>query len=404
MKISKAMARRMIVTCQGLDGSWDLPKGRDAVAEIVSRLGYVQIDAIAVLQRAHHHTIWLRQPQYEPDMLHALLAEDRRVFEYWAPAASYVPMSDYRYYLPQMRDATKHPHVRRFLATNASLGDDVLDRIRSEGPLGAADFAAPEGKKRGSWWDWKPAKHALEAMFAMGKLMVTERRNFQRIYDLAERVLPAGSDTREPTAEEWARFAVRRSLGTCGLASARDVQWSGCRRGIVEALEELTADGEVTEVRVAGLDDGMQYYALTASLAQAGGRSNRKKHMHILSPFDGAVTHRGRLEALFDFEYKLECYFPEAKRRWGYFCLPILWGHRFVGRIDAKADRKRRTLTLKKLMFEPAFTDYDKLIEPLAAKLGEMAVFNMCEEIVIEASQPKKLRAAIQLAANRHIS
>jgi uncharacterized protein YcaQ len=195
VRISIARAQKLALHGQGLDGPWKLPAGKEGVAQTIERLGYVQIDTISVVERAHHHTLWSRRSDYGPGMLHELLAADRRVFEYWTHAASYLPMRDYRYYAGRMRSFASSDRARQFLADHAKLVREVLRRIRAEGALASADFAAPDGRKRGPWWDWKPAKAALETLFSMGELMVSRRRNFQRVYDLTERVLPAGIET-----------------------------------------------------------------------------------------------------------------------------------------------------------------------------------------------------------------
>ena len=394
MTISLAAARRLAVQAQGLDGRRKLPKGKKGAAQVIERLGYVQVDTIAVVERAHHHTIWARCPDYTPQMLHELQAVDRRVFEYWANAASYVPMADYRYYVPRMRAAAKRHSAWYLSAEGRKLCDHVRERIRAEGPLGSADFAAPEGRKRGSWWDWKPAKQALEWLFDMGELMVTERRHFHRIYDLAERVLPSDVDATPPPPDEVARFIVRRVLGTWGVAPAGEIRWGWHRHaGRGEAMAEMVAAGEVTPVRIRGMDE--DWLALTEALERAPRRASAKRRLHILSPFDSMVMRRRQLAALFGFHCKLECYTPAAKRRWGYFCLPLLWGETFLGRLDAKADRKARTLIIRKLLFEPGFNDCDAVLEPLAEKLGAFAAFNCCERIVIEASNPKGIKASL---------
>ncbi|MBA7698532.1 hypothetical protein ES703_107210 [subsurface metagenome] len=192
-KISSALARRLPLHSQLLDGRTKLPKGKEGIAQAIEKLGYVQIDTIAVINRAHHHTLWTRRPDYSPAMLDELQAKDRRVFEYWGHAASYLPMKDYRYYIPRMRAFPwGDGWIKRMHERHKDVMKDVLERITKEGPLGSADFKAPDGKKRGAWWDWKPAKTALELLMWRGDLMVTERRNFQRIYDLTERVLPGG--------------------------------------------------------------------------------------------------------------------------------------------------------------------------------------------------------------------
>jgi uncharacterized protein YcaQ len=399
VRIALSTARRLAIRAQGLDGRWQLAKGKEGVAQAVERLGYVQIDTIAVVRRAHHHTLWSRRRDYQPDMLHELQANDRGVFEYWCPAASYLPMSDYRYYLPTMRGIASSPKTRAWLADRAGLVDGIVKRIRREGPLTSADFAAPEGRKRGPWWDWKPAKQVLERLFSMGELMIAERRNFQRVYDLAERVLPSDANTEPPSDGERARFVVERALGGRGVASLKEMRWAWIadRAAVSQALADMLESGEVTAVEIRGLDGG-PYYALTETLDRAAARGRGKKQLHILSPFDSLVADRRRVRALFDFDCKLECYFPEAKRRHGYFCLPILWGDRFVGRLDPKADRKQKTLIVHKLMFERGFKDYEPLLPALAEKLHAFAAFNQCERVTVTETQPRKLRAPLRRA------
>jgi uncharacterized protein YcaQ len=306
-------------------------------------------------------------------------------------------MSDYRYYGPAMKAFADWSRTRDWLESNARLVKEVMGRIRSEGPLGSADFAAPDGRKRGPWWDWKPAKRALETLFSMGELMIAERRNFQRLYDLAERVLPADANTEEPSREELAAFVVRRALSSMGVGSADGIRWgrAGDRDAIVDALNAAVASGEVTPVNITGLDGG-PHYAWTEALETVRPRRRRRGQLHVLSPFDNLVMDRRRLRELFDFECKLECYLPAAKRRYGYFCLPILWGDRFIGRMDAKAERKQRTLTIKKLMFEPRFDEFDPVLPALAEKLRVFAAFNECDAIVVEAAQPRRSRRSLQ--------
>ena len=395
MRISLTKARRLAIHAQGLDGRWKLPKGKEGAAQAVERLGYVQIDTIAVVQRAHHHTLWARCPDYTPAMLGELQAADRRVFEYWANAASYVPTADYRYYVPRMRAAATRHSAWYLSDEGRKLRDHVRDRIRAEGPLGSADFKAPEGRKRGSWWDWKPAKQALEWLFDMGELMVTERRHFHRIYDLTERVLPPCVDATPPPPDEVARFIVRRVLGTWGVVPGGGIRWGGHRHaGLAEARAELVAAGEVTPVRVRGIDE--DWFALTEALETAPRRATATPRLHVLSPFDSMVMRRRHLAALFGFHCKLECYTPAPKRRWGYFCLPILWGEQFVGRLDPKAERKARRLIVRSLHFEPGFQHLDAVLPALAAKLRDFAAFNGCDQVVVERTEPAKVRTPLE--------
>jgi uncharacterized protein YcaQ len=298
-------------------------------------------------------------------------------------------MSDYRQYLPSMHARASGGRTRRFLADNAALVQRVRERIREEGPLGSADFAAPTDRKRGSWWDWKPAKRVLEALFDIGELMVTERRNFQRIYDLTERVLPPDVDTTVPEPQERARFHARRAIAAEGLACGH-----GRSEAPPRAVAELIDAGAVTPVSVQGLPDQVHYTSTDALDSASRSRSSRTR-VHILSPFDNVTTRRRRLRAVFGFDYKLECYHPAAKRRYGYFCLPVLWGSDFVARLDAKAARKERTLIVRNLVLEPG-VEGDGLFPRLAERLGAFAAFNGCDRTVVEKASPARARAALR--------
>jgi len=392
VKITKALAQKLALAGQGLDGPWELPGGKEGVAQTIERLGYVQIDTISVVQRAHHHTLWSRRGDYHPRMLDELLAADRRVFEYWTHAASYVPMCDYRYYVRSMNRFADRPRTREFLERHAKAVDEVRARIRRDGPAASADFAAPDARKQGTWWDWKPAKRALETLFSLGELMVTERRSFQRVYDLAERVLPADVDTTAPPADDVMRWRIGRLLARQGVSNLR--HWSlRDREAVRRAVAELIDADEAVELAVPGLDGG-PWYALTEAV-EAASRRRRRKRLHVLSPFDGLVIWRGRLRELFGFDYKLECYLPAAKRKYGYFCLPILWGRQFIGRLDAKAERRARRLIVRRLTFEPGFDGFDAAAGALAAKLSDFAAFNGCERIAVEQVRPGKLTAPL---------
>lgn len=382
MEISLETVRRMALYVQGLDGHWALPGGKEGAAQVIERLGYVQVDTISVIRRAHHHVLWTRFPDYQPAMLHELQAQDRRVFEWWTHAASYIPMRDYRYYATVMAENTMRPWRQKWVAENSELIDHVLARVRHEGALGSADFKAPESFQHSSWWGWKPDKQALEALFDAGRLLVTERRKFQRIYDLSERVLPVDVGTCKVDDSEMARFVVYRALGLLGIGRLRDLYWWR-RRTKSDFLEELSVGGEITSVTVEGFE-GEQHYVMSDVLEAVMSQPVQPPLLHILSPFDNLITRRKEMEHYFGFEYRLEAYFPEAKREYGYFALPILFGTRFIGRVDTKADRKSKTLIVRKLTFEPDFTDYDEVMPFLACKLRAFAVFNDCTAVMVE--------------------
>jgi uncharacterized protein YcaQ len=397
VRISPRTARRLAIEAQLL-GRPRLPRGREGAAQAIEHLGRVQIDTISVVARAHHHMLWSRCPGYAEEMLDTLQRDDRRVFEYWSGyTAAYLPMTDYRHYLPAMRGFRESAHMQQWQQEHADLVDRVLGRIHDEGPLGSADFVDPSGRKRRPWWDWKPAKQALEMLFRAGLLMISERRSFQRRYDLAERVLPPDADTTEPAPEETARFVVRRAFAYAGLAAADGIGWSwlGERDAISAALAQLIDGGEVVALHVAGRGGGT-HYALRDALAGVRSRRPGTPRLHLLSPFDGLVANRARTRELFGFDCKLEAYFPAHQRQHGYFCLPLLFGDRFVGRLDPKADRKAKTLRVHRVTFEPDPGDLDAVLPALAESLRAFAAFNGCDRVVVAATQPVAARAALR--------
>lgn len=401
MNFPLSTARRMALQCQGLNGSWDPPAGAEGVAAVVERLGHVQIDTIAVVERAHHHVIWTRHPAYHPAMLDTAIAVERRVFEHWAHAAVYLPMAHYRFFLHKMRAAAERERTRRWLDENAEVVAEVRRRIRQEGPLGSADFPAPEGFRRGTWWSWKPAKRALETLFATGELMVSARKGFNRLYDLAERVIPPGVDTSEPGPAQVGRFAVRRALGSMGVATAQEIAWGLTDVPTAEAaLADMVRAGEVVELRLEGVRDG-PHYALTDALDALEATPDGEPRLRILSPFDNLVIRRRWLRNVFGFDFALECYLPAAKRVYGYYCLPLLWGDRLVGRLDAKADRKARVLVARGVLLEPGTPTDDGLLPALARELHAFAAFNRCDDVLVERVEPSSAAGALRAAVDR---
>jgi uncharacterized protein YcaQ len=408
--ISLELACRLALNSQLLDGQAQLPEDKEGVAQIIDKLGYVQIDTIAVIERAHHHTLWTRHDNYDPEMLHELQAKDRRVFEYWGHAMSYVSMKDYRYYLPRMRNFldSKSNWAKERLEKAGHAMEPVLERIRQEGPLSSIDFEPPPGKKGGTWWDWKPAKIALELLFWQGKLMISERRNFQKIYDLAERVLPEGVDTRYPDDEELGRFFVRRALSAYGVAQEREIrtylQPEATRDSIFQAvgkdvisksLRELIDSAEVIPLKIKE-DQDTDYYTLADKIDKAAKLKLKPSNVFLLSPFDNLIIQRDRTKRLFGFEYSLECYTPAAKRKYGYFVLPILWRDKLIGRVDSKAERKKKTLIIRNLVFEPEFNAFEEFLPLFVAKLKEFAQFNQCEKVVFEKVSPAGIKQTIK--------
>jgi uncharacterized protein YcaQ len=301
-----------------------------------------------------------------------------------------------------MRRAPSSKYGKSWLAENRDLVRRVHERIRKEGPLGSKDFQRPKGTGVGAWWDWKPAKMALELLFSQGKLMITERRNFQRVYDLTERVLPRGVDTPVPTDEDVHRFLVGRALDAFGLATEREIRLHIDGMGPGEthvAIDALLAEGEIVRVAVEG--KGVpSLYARPADLDALPERPDAA-HCRLLCPFDNLIILRERIEWLFDFDYTLECYVPEAKRVHGYFVFPILYGDRLVGRLDPKADRRAGRLLIRSLALEASFDGHDEFFPPFAEALARFARFNGCSAVQFERIRPTGHKRALKSLVKR---
>ena len=382
-------ARRLILQQQGLLRSKSTFGSRKAGAlKAIYRLGYLQIDAINIIQRAHHHSLWSRVPNYVSRYLDELANKDRKIFEYWSHAAAYLPMKDYRFYLPRMlelRKADKHWYAR-----DKKMEKFILDRIAEEGALGAKDFKADRPRIKGAMWDWKPAKQTLHELFMQGKIMISKRKNFQILYDLPEKVLPPGVNTTVPSKTEVIRFKINNAVKAQGLVTAPELYYlrPDLRPKVLKVLPELVEEGLLDVIHI----DNRTYYTSISQIDELP-RSIRKPTLHFLSPFDNVVIQRKRIQQLFSFSYQAEIYYPPAKRVYGYFALPILWGDRFIGRLDPKADRAKGKLLIKNLALEPWVKIDDALIEALKNKLMDFAHFNGCEEIEIQKSEPGILQS-----------
>jgi uncharacterized protein YcaQ len=377
-KISIDDARQIILSRQGLlENSFG--KGKSGTLNAIEHLGYVQIDTISVVERAHHHTIWSRVNDYKPAYLNQLVEKDKAVFEYWSHAAAYLPMRDFRFSLIR-KHRFLSGQVKRY--TNKKIIQYVYDRIVAEGPLQSKDFEAK--KPRGGWWEWKDTKLALEQLFSEGRLMAAGRKGFQKVYDLTERVLPEWVDTSMPTAKEYAEYLVKKAIRSSGIVAAEEIGYmrSHAKTPVAKLLVEKLQEGILIPVEIKGIDK-QRYYTTPENLGTAP-LAKSKNQVKILSPFDNIVIQRRRLKRIFDFDYTIECYLPEAKRVYGYFCLPVLVNNGFIGRIDCKADRASKELIVKKTFFEKQFKPTLKSKKQLENALREFALFTGCNKVIMK--------------------
>jgi uncharacterized protein YcaQ len=368
----------------------------DSFYRLIDQLGCVQIDTLNMVHRSHYLVPWSRMGHYQPkDFDNMIFGPERRFFEGWQHAASIIPLSEYRYQLPRQRIIREHPGSHRWLVEQVQkdLVPQVLERIRSEGGLKVSNFES-DGNKRGTWWNWRPAKVALEYLYAFGDLMITDRVNFQRVYDLTLRVLPQGVNMVEPTIDERDRFWVERgakALGVCTARHAGDYTWMKVTRSRLH-VDSLVRDGILIPISGKLVNGNIEQLLVhrdnLALMHQAADGALKTTRTTFLSPFDNLFWATDRDEMFWNFHKSLEAYIPAPKRIYGYFCLPILHQDRLVGRFDPKLERKTGRLTLRSLYLEPGVKPGEQLISEVVIAMRDFMKFNGASELVVENSQP----------------
>ncbi|TRO46681.1 winged helix-turn-helix domain-containing protein [Candidatus Bathyarchaeota archaeon] len=403
MGTTKKVARRLTVEKQGLTSATGTASKVD-VYDVIDGLGCIQIDTISVVERAHHLTLWSRLGPHDKGLLDELAYGDRSLFEYWAHAACYLPMEDYRFFISPMRMREEEMLERleswggRAGGVSPRLLDEVLARVRAEGPLAAKDF---EHRRKGpskGWWDWKPAKVALEVLYGAGILMVSHRESFQRMYDIAERVLPPGVDTTEPTEGERVKHYIARTMASLGLVKPADVRgyytphyarYKAYSKRLPALMEEMSEDGEAMRLEVEW--DRQHHYCLPEDADRLDDLADGPGHggVYLLNPFDNALWDKKRVETLFGFTAKLEAYTPAPQRKYGYYYLAILYGDRLVGRVIPKLDRKDRRLIVNSTWHEPWFKSEEPFENGLYEALDSFAEFNGADEVEFMEERPR---------------
>lgn len=389
--LTKAQARKIILHATGLSKRGQFGKGREAVYRLIEHLGYVQLDTNYTVERAHHHTIAARVPDYKLEWLEELQA-DGRIFEFFTSDSGYQPMHNYRFSLPVKEGFLK---MRKPLTSaEVSLMNKVLDRIERDGPLMVKDFENDRLEASSGWWDWRPSKVALERLYLDGRLMITRGRDFHKLYDVPMNILPSDVDTTMPTPTAFARHVIRRELKAMGIAYEKEIRWRGryVKDNVIKKeLKKMVEEGEILQVTVEGLKPGSLYMLPTYK----GKKIALSEEAFVLSPFDPVNVFRHRLRDFFEFDYQIECFVPEPLRKYGYFSLPVLVGDQFVARMDSKADRKQKVLIIHNLHFEKVKLSKGQ-VKKIADAIKLFAKFNQCGEVVIKKTNNKPYVKAIK--------
>ena len=411
--ISSEVARTVALHTQRLTAPLGaaVPPTPEAIAELVAQLGCVQIDTLQMVHRSHYLVLWSRLGAYDLADFDRLVygdaqGEGRVLFEYWQHAASIIPLADYRYTLERVAryrngggwwpDWHKQPD-------NRALVDAVKARITEEGALRAADFQHKR-EERGTWWDWKPAKHALEYLYNVGDLMIRDRANFQRVYDLRERVLPEWVDTSMPAPGETDRYHLAGAARALGVFDIGDVtDYLQMKRGTgFPVIERMIEAGEFVPLEVMCQGDEVRtlytHRDTLPLIAQVADGAIHAERTTFLSPFDSLFWTKDRIERLWGFWQALEAYKPAETRQYGYFCLPILHRDRLIGRFDPKLERGEGLLRIKALYLEPDVSLSEELIADVAAAMRDFLAWHGASDLVIERSQPDEFGARLLAA------
>jgi len=389
-----ARLRRLALAAQGLLQVQPYGRGLAGARKAINHIGYVQIDTIFVVERAHHHVFHSRVPKFKPAMTNQMLL-DRDIFEYWTHAAAFLPIADFRFSLPY-KHAIKSGQIHWYRNCDKKLMGELLARIRSDGPIRSRDVKTDTTKRVG-WWDWKPAKKALEQMYMEGDLMVSDREGFQKTYDLTERVLPSYVNIQMPSMAEFAAHIVDQQLRCHGFASLKGLTYQRrnveLRKAVKALVNEKLTQRTLEQVQ---LCSGEVFVLETGALERPLPRLNSR--MLILSPFDNSVIQRERLKALFQYDYQLECYVPAAKRQYGYFSLPLLYRDEFIGRMDCKAHRIIGHLEVKLIHFEQHNFDEDLIINAFVDAITQFCHFQKCDSVSLTKAHPKHLSQRLHSA------
>jgi len=390
-RLPNDLARRLFLNKHGLASA---PKGSgkgDDLRAVIDEIGFVQLDSINTVARAHHMILAARRPAYKEKNLKLLMERDRHLFEHWTHDASVIPTEFFRHWqLRFERDKASLAARWRNWHKNGFEGkiDDILKQISDHGPVTSATVGEDEQRSNGGWWNWHPSKAALEYLWRTGEVSVSGRENFQKIYDLTDRVIPAQHLGQAYDPDETIDWAARSALDRLGFATSGEIAAFWDLITPVESknwCQEAQARGDIIELLVESADGTTRkVFASPQTLETLDALPQPPSRVRILSPFDPALRDRKRAERLFGFVYRIEIFVPEAKRQYGYYVFPVMEGDRLIGRIDMKALRSEDRLHVRAYWPEQGVRASKGRLAKLQSELERWARFGGCSDITFE--------------------
>jgi uncharacterized protein YcaQ len=399
--IDNRTARRLFLQRQGLAFPPHRKLTDPDLLALIEHLGFVQVDSIQTVERAHHMILFARNQTYRHKQLSRLIEKDAALFEHWTHDASIIPSRFYPYWKRRFaqEDERLRERWRKWRGGDfESELDNILQHVRDNGrvlarELGNDDAETP--KTNGGWWDWHPSKTALEYLWRCGHLSVAAREGFQKVYDLTERTIPASHLAPELGDAKTIDWACRAALERLGVATSGEIAafWDLVSPEEAKAWCLARKNGELEEVLVENSEGGKPRAAFAfADSDPSADLPEPPARLRVLSPFDPLIRDRKRTERLFGFHYRIEVFVPAPKRKYGYYVFPLLEGDKLIGRIDMKHERDSGALKVKGLWLEPKMKLSAAREDRLAAELERQRRFTGAERVVFETGVLKKLR------------
>ncbi len=376
-------ARRLLLSLQGLTDRPGRKMGPDGLYDLIERMGFVQLDSIVTVERAHHLTLFSRNRTYRRHDLDRLLDRDRRLFEHWTHDASVIPIRWFGHWTHRFRRMAARRRCDSWFAERIGpdadrVIADVLNHVRVNGPTMSRDLDIGDSPRAGSWWGWGPAKSALEYLWWSGELSVARRESFQKVYDLTERVIPERWRREPPDRDAHVDWACTSGLDRLGIATHGEIAafWDAVSPAEARAWVEANRNRlQSVLVEPAGGGRPRPSLAWRHIEDQLADLPKPPPRLRFLSPFDPVVRDRSRTLRLFGFDYRFEAFVPKARRRYGYYVLPLLEGDRMVGRACMKFHRDRGCLAVNNLWWEPGVKAGKGRLDALRSELERLGRF-----------------------------
>ncbi len=408
LALDPATVRRLAITRQRLAGPRP-PADARGIMELFEDLRCVQIDPIRAVERTQYIVLWSRLGPYDLTALDTPLWEDRRIFEYWAHAASIVLTEDFPIYWRHMRDwATgERPWAKRaraWVSQNQAMADHVLEELDRNGPMTSTEFRdeTRSSWQSSGWTNGGTVRQMLAYLWEQGEILVSGRKGNTKIWDLRERVLPDWTPREDLEWPEVVCRAAEKSIRALGAGRPVHIERHFTRGNYPDlqlALERLQAEGRILQVAV--VEDGQEWpgpwyvHVDDLPLLERLLSGQWEPRTTLLSPFDNLICDRDRADEIFDFHFRIEIYVPAAKRQHGYYVLPILHDDQLIGRIDPKMDRKAKRLNVSNVYAEPDAPMTAATGRAVADSIEELARFLGAEEIVYGENVPRGWRGAM---------